>query len=296
MIAGFFAFVVLFFRPVSGNDKSGSALGIMESACRIPAFINCFAGIEMSLENKPMAIVLAAGKGTRMKSDLPKVLCRACDRPLVSYVLDALRNAGVGRIVVVVGYKADLVRQELSDYPDLEFVEQTEQLGTGHAVMVCKDAVGDFQGPAFVVAGDSPMLQAATLKKLVDHYQETETCCLLGTLIHEDPTGLGRIVRDPSGKFEGIVEHKDCTDEQLKINEVNMSTYLIDCQKMFSALQDVNQNNSQGEFYITDVPGILIGRGEDVRAEPFLQPCEALSVNTVDQLAIVESEMKRLAN
>jgi len=247
------------------------------------------------INNAPMAIVLAAGKGTRMQSELPKVLCRACDRPLVAYVLDALRAAGVGRLVVVVGYKADLVRQELSGYDNIEFVEQTEQLGTGHAVMVCRDQIKEFDGPVFVVAGDSPMLQANSLSELIRRYEQTETVCLLGTLKHDDPTGLGRIVRDENGKFTGIVEHKDCDPQQLKISEVNMSTYLIDCQQMLSALDDVNQNNSQGEYYITDVPGILIQRGLDVRAEPVLQACEALSVNTIDQLTVVEAEMKRLA-
>ncbi len=245
--------------------------------------------------NEPIAIVLAAGKGTRMQSDLPKVLCEVCGRPLVAYVLDALREAGVGRIYVVVGYKSDLVREALQDYKDLVFVEQTEQLGTGHAVMVCHDDIGDFDGPAFVVAGDSPMLQADTLKRLIAEYHGSDTVCLLGTLIHDDPEGLGRIVRDDQGKFTGIVEHKDCTEEQRQIREVNMSTYLIDCRQMFSALQDVNQDNSQGEYYITDVPGILIDRSEDVRAEPVLQRCEALSVNTVEQLQIVEDEMRRMA-
>lgn len=248
-----------------------------------------------TIENAPMAIVLAAGKGTRMKSELPKVLCRACDRALISWVLDALRGAGVGRIVVVVGYKADLVRQELSGYDNIEFVEQKEQLGTGHAVMVCREQLRDFQGPVFIVAGDSPMLQTSSLNGLIDLYNNSDTVCLLGTLVHDDPTGLGRIVRDADGKFTGIVEHKDCSQEQLAIREVNMSTYLVDCQHLLSALHDVNAENSQGEYYITDVPGILIDRGEDVRAEPVLQPCEALSVNTVEQLAIVEDAMKQMA-
>ncbi len=242
-------------------------------------------------ETQPLAIVLAAGKGTRMQSDLPKVLCRVCDRPLVHFVVDALRAAGVGKVVVVVGYKSELVREALSGYENIEFVEQTEQLGTGHAVMVCRDAIRDFQGPVFVVAGDSPMLQSDSLKKLVQLYRGSSCVCLLGTLVHPDPRGLGRIVRDSAGNFTGIVEDKDCTAAQREIAEVNMSTYLMDCQQMLDALQDVDQNNTQGEFYITDVPGILIGRGLDVRAEPVLQSCEALSVNTVEQLQDVERAM-----
>lgn len=243
---------------------------------------------------EPMAIVLAAGKGTRMKSDLPKVLCQVLGRPLVHYVIDALRAAGVGKIIVVVGYKSELVRESLKDYPNIEFVEQTEQLGTGHAVMVCRDQIKDFSGPVFIVAGDSPMLQASSLRAIIDRYNGSDAICLLGTLLHENPHGLGRIVRDSDGKFSGIVEHKDCSDEQLQINEVNMSTYLIDCQHLLSALQDINQENSQGEYYITDVPGILIARGEGVNAEPVLQPCEALSVNTVEQLQVVEEAMQKM--
>ena len=243
---------------------------------------------------EPMAIVLAAGKGTRMKSDLPKVLCQVLGRPLVHYVIDALRSAGVGKIIVVVGYKSELVRESLKDYPNIEFVEQTEQLGTGHAVMVCRDQIKDFAGPVFIVAGDSPMLQASSLKAIIDRYHRSDAICLLGTLLHDNPHGLGRIVRDADGKFSGIVEHKDCSDEQLQINEVNMSTYLIDCQHLLSALQDINQENSQGEYYITDVPGILIARGEGVNAEPVLQPCEALSVNTVEQLQVVEEAMQKM--
>ena len=243
---------------------------------------------------EPMAIVLAAGKGTRMKSDLPKVLCQVLGRPLVHYVIDALRSAGVGKIIVVVGYKSELVRESLKDYENIEFVEQTEQLGTGHAVMVCREQIKNFTGPVFIVAGDSPMLQSSSLKAIIDRYNRSDAICLLGTLLHDNPHGLGRIVRDADGKFSGIVEHKDCSDEQLQINEVNMSTYLIDCQHLLSALQDINQENSQGEYYITDVPGILIARGEGVNAEPVLQPCEALSVNTVEQLQVVEEAMQKM--
>ena len=243
--------------------------------------------------SKPMAVVLAAGKGTRMKSDLPKVLCEVCDRPLVMWVIDALRSAGVGRILVVIGYRGDLVRESLRDYADIEFVEQTEQLGTGHAVMVCREQLAGFTGPVLVVAGDSPMLQADSIGEIIGEFKQGDTACLLGTLIHDNPAGLGRIVRDPSGKFTAIVEDKDCTDQQREIREVNMSTYLFDNQRMLVALESLDRGNRQGEYYLTDVPGILLRKGLDVRALPVLRPCEALSVNTVEQLAIVEAEMYR---
>lgn len=244
--------------------------------------------------NAPVAVVLAAGKGTRMKSDLPKVLCEANGRPLVAYVIDALRHAGVEGLVAVVGYEAELVKQRLSSIDNLQFALQAEQLGTGHAVMMCQDVLKDHDGPVVVVAGDSPMMQSTSIKALLDEFSSSQPACILGTLKHDDPTGLGRIVRDADGKFVGIVEHKDATEEQLKIDEVNMSTYVFDCQKMLAALGQLDNKNNQSEYYITDLPSILLGSGEDVRALPVLQPIEALSVNTVEQLAEVEAAMDRM--
>ena len=240
----------------------------------------------------PLAVVLAAGKGTRMQSELPKVLCQANGRPLIEYVLDSLRNAGVEKIVVVVGYKADEVKQALASYDNIEFALQTEQLGTGHAVMMCREAVASHNGPVVVVAGDSPMLQSDSIAALLKDFAETSPACILGTLIHDDPTGLGRIVRDGDNKFTGIVEEKDASDEQKAINEVNMSTYVFDCQKMLGALDRLTDNNRQKEYYITDIPGIMLTDNEDVRALPVLKPIEALSVNTVEHLKAVEEALQ----
>jgi len=141
------------------------------------------------------AIVLAAGKGTRMKSDLPKVLFEVCGRPMVSYVIDTLQSAGIERIIVVVGYKADLVREALSGYDDLIFVEQTEQHGTGHAVMVCRDELAGREGTVVIVTGDSPLLQRDSVASLVAEAEGRGAACVLGTLHKENPQGLGRIVR-----------------------------------------------------------------------------------------------------
>lgn len=242
----------------------------------------------------PLAIVMAAGKGTRMKSDLPKVLCQANGRSLVGYVLDALRQAGVASMVVVVGYKAELVESELSGDPTIQFAHQTEQLGTGHAVMMCREQIASHDGPVVVVAGDSPMMQASSIQALLEEFASSNPACILGTLIHEDPTGLGRIVRDADGKFTGIVEHKDATNQQREIREVNMSTYVFDCQKMLAALDQLTDDNQQKEYYITDLPGILLSQDEDVRALPVLKPIEALSVNTVEHLAEVERAMQAM--
>lgn len=251
------------------------------------------AGNESELANKPMAIVLAAGKGTRMKSELPKVLVPACGRPLIAYVLDSLRAAGVGRITVVVGYKADMVQEALKDYPDLDFVTQEQQLGTGHAVMCCRETLVNHQGPVIIVAGDSPMLQSASVASLLSTLQKENLACLLGTLNSDDPTGLGRIVRE-NGKFVGIVEEKDATDEQRKIVEVNMSTYVFDGPKLFAVLDKITNNNKQNEYYVTDYPAVLLDQGHQVDALPVLKSIEALSVNTIEHLAAVEDAMKQL--
>ena len=175
---------------------------------------------------QPIAVVLAAGKGTRMKSDLPKVLCEANGRPLIDWVLDALEAAGVQQFLVVVGYEADRVKKALQDRDGVKFVLQDQQLGTGHAVKVCEDHLQGHDGPVLIVAGDSPMIQPESIRSLLDGFETEALDCLLGTLLKDNPQGLGRIVRDKAGRFEGIVEEKDATDEQRAINEVNMSTYL----------------------------------------------------------------------
>lgn len=240
------------------------------------------------------AIVMAAGKGTRMKSDLPKVLFEVCGRPMLSFVVDALTAAGVERIIVVVGYRADLVRETLSDREDVVFVEQTEQLGTGHAVMMCRNEMQGREGPVFIVAGDSPLIQRDSIASLLAEFRLGKPACMIGTLNKQDPSGLGRIVRDAEGKFEGIVEEKDATPQQRQITEVNMSTYVFDSTELLHALDQLTNDNRQREYYITDCPGILKGEGKAVQALPVLKPCESLSINTLEELKIVEGEMRKL--
>ncbi len=244
--------------------------------------------------SKRLAIVLAAGKGTRMKSDLPKVLCPVRGRPMIEFVLEVLRASGVDHMVVVVGYRSELVRERLRGQADLEFVEQTEQLGTGHAVKMCRAQLAAHRGPVLIVTGDSPLTQAESVTALFAEFEREEPACVLGTLHKSNPAGLGRIVRGPDGSFEAIVEEKDATPAQRAITEVNMSTYVFDAQKLVVALDQLRNTNRQNEYYVTDCPGILQTQGEEVRALPVLKPCEALSVNTVDDLAIVEAEMQKM--
>ena len=242
---------------------------------------------------EPLAIILAAGKGKRMASDLPKVLVPVWGRPMIRYVIDAVRAAGIERFLVVVGYRGDLVREELADEPGVEFADQTEQLGTGHAVMMCADQLATQRGPVVILAGDSPMTQVASLRTLLQEFAARQPACLLGTACKQDPAGLGRIVRDKNGQFAAIVEEKDATPDQRAITEVNMSTYVFQAAPLLAALQRLTANNVQGEYYLTDCPGVLKEAGERVEALCVLQPCEALSINTVAELRVVEAEMRR---
>lgn len=242
-----------------------------------------------------LAIVLAAGKGTRMKSDLPKVLVPVAGRPMIRYVIDALKSAGIGRVLVVVGYRSHLVRAELSGEPNVEFAEQSEQLGTGHAVMMCRDELAQHQGPVLIVAGDSPLLQPDSIRRLLENFSAAQCACVLGTVDKENPQGYGRIVRNQLGEFTGIVEEKDATPAQRSIREVNVSTYVFDSQQLLEALKQLTDKNAQGEYYITDCPAVLLAAGKRVAAEKVLQPCESMSINNTDELALVEAELQGLA-
>jgi bifunctional UDP-N-acetylglucosamine pyrophosphorylase/glucosamine-1-phosphate N-acetyltransferase len=243
--------------------------------------------------DQALAIILAAGKGTRMKSELPKVLVPVNGRPMVRFVVDALKAAGVERVVVVVGYRAELVRKELASEPDVEFADQTEQLGTGHAVMMCRQQLAQHQGPVVVVAGDSPMLQAESVATLLEEFGKRSAACLIGTVNRENPTGYGRILRNAAGEFTGIIEEKDASPAQKQINEVNVSTYVFDSQELLHALDQLRADNSQREYYITDCPAILLAAGKRVAALNVLKACEALSINSPEELAVVEQAMRR---
>jgi len=243
---------------------------------------------------KRAGIVMAAGKGTRMKSELPKVLVPVCGRPMIHFVLDALEEAHVEQVYVVVGYRADDVRSELAGRRNVDFVLQAEQLGTGHAVMVCRDRLAEHDGPALVVAGDSPLMQPESLRELFAEFDRSRPACILGTGLKDDPTGLGRIVRDEAGNFAGIVEEKDASPVQRQIREVNLSCYVFDSLHLLGSLAKIRAENVQREYYLTDCPGVLKAEGRDVRALPILQPCEALSINTMAELEVVADEMRSM--
>ncbi len=202
----------------------------------------------------PVAIILAAGQGKRMKSEKAKVLHEVCGQPMIRYVVDAARGAGAKTIVVVVGYAADQIRAYLQGEPDILFATQTEQLGTGHAVKSCRPLLAGYDGPALILVGDEPLLRPQPLADLLERQQLDQAACLLGTTVLDDPTGFGRILRDSAGRFLRIVEERDCTPEERALKEVNPSCYVFELPGLWDALDQIGTSNAQGEYYLTDAP------------------------------------------
>lgn len=234
------------------------------------------------------AIILAAGKSTRMKSELPKVLHEIGGRPMIEYVLDAARESGVTKLIVVVGHRAELVREALAHHADVEFALQTEQKGTGHAVLMCRNQLEGHTGPVLVLCGDTPLLRGESLAGLLSELQSGRAACVIGTADTQQNRGLGRIVRDKQGRFERIVEDKDTTPEQAAITEINTGCYAFRGPDLLLALGKLQPNNKQQEYYLTDCPAILKAEGKAVLASCTLDIAEAMGVNTREQLADVE--------
>jgi bifunctional UDP-N-acetylglucosamine pyrophosphorylase/glucosamine-1-phosphate N-acetyltransferase len=239
------------------------------------------------------AIILAAGRSTRMKSDLPKVMHELCGRPMLAYVLDACAAAEITQRYVVVGFGQERVREAFAGQPGLHFVEQAEQSGTAHAVMMCAPALKGFNGDIVVIAGDMPLVQAHTLRDLVGGHRATGSVASLATTVLADPTGYGRVVRDLSGEFDRIVEHRDCTPDQLSINEVNPSYYCFDAPTLFATLPQVKPTNAKRELYLTDVLGLLREAGKPVRVCASVPAADATGINSRADVAEVSRLMQQ---
>jgi len=241
----------------------------------------------------PVAIILAAGKGTRMNSDLPKVVHEVAGRPMVCWVVDACLAVGCARVVVVVGYQAGKVRDALGAYKQVEYVTQLEQLGTGHAVMMAEPALtGEAARDVFVLAGDGPLIRSATLEALLALHRDEGAAATLATSVVDDPTGYGRVLRDAAGGFDRIVEQKDASPDELAVCEINPSYYCFGCEALFTGLSQVSNDNKQGEYYITDVPGLLKAAGRVVRVVDAVPAGDVLSINTPEQLAEVDAILR----
>lgn len=242
-----------------------------------------------SLADRPEAIILAAGKGTRMGGDLAKVLHPVAGRPMLHWVIEACWEAGVSRCVVVVGYQADAVRAAVGGCAEVAFVEQREQLGTGHAARMAEPLFNPAKPvDVFVLAGDGPLIRPATLRQLLETHRKAGASATLATAVLDDPSGYGRVVRHADGGFGSIVEQKDATPEQLRIKEVNPSYYCFRSDDLFASLGKVKNNNKQNEYYLTDAPSLLQARGKRVAVVEAVPAEDVLSINTPEQLAEVD--------
>ena len=235
-------------------------------------------------------ITLAAGKGTRMKSKLPKVLHQVAGKSMAQHIVDTAAELSPVHNVVVVGYKAEKVRNNIAG--NLDFVEQQEQLGTGHAVMQTQEKLSDFSGTVLVLYGDTPLLTAATLSELVEQHQQQEAAASILTTELEAPSGYGRIVRDQTGAVQEIVEDKDTTKQQAQIKEINTGICCFDSDLLWSSLDELDTDNAQGEYYLTDVIGILSQAGHLVTGITANSTQETIGVNTRIHLAQAEKTLR----
>ncbi len=241
---------------------------------------------------KVKAVILAAGKGTRMKSELPKVIHEALGKPMVQYVIEAAKEAGaeLSDICLVVGHGADQVKAAVGT--GVQYALQEEQLGTGHAVKCAGDFIGT-DGMTLVLCGDTPLLTGRTLKKLVEQHELEDNAVTVLTAALEDPTGYGRIIKDRWGKFEKIVEEKDATPAEKRVDEVNSGVYVFRSSALREALDSLDNNNSQGEYYLTDTIEIIKSRGLGTVATMLVaDPDETKGVNSKEQLQEAEALLR----
>jgi len=242
-------------------------------------------------EKRTSALILAAGKGVRMKSDMPKVLHKVCGTPMLQYVLEAARGAGLDPVRVVIGYGAERIREHFAG-ANVEWIEQKEQLGTGHAVMTATPMYKGFSGDVVALYGDVPLLKAETISALLAAHRRAKALCTVLTAKVDDPTGYGRIVRSKSGALKAIVEQRDATKAQLKIKEMNSGIMAFDGPTLFETIRRVKNDNSQGEYYLTDVVEILSRKRGKVATFTVDDPREILGINSRAQLAEVSRIMR----
>lgn len=242
------------------------------------------------------AVILAAGKGTRMESELPKVLHEVAGKPMILYSIEAAREAGaaVKDICLVIGHGADQVRKVAGE--DVTYVLQEEQLGTGHAVKCASEFIGT-EGLTMVLCGDTPLITGKTLKQMVNTHIRKESAITVLTAIVENPTGYGRIIKDRWGKFEKIVEQKDATPGEQRVDEINSGIYIFQSDILTKALSMLKNNNSQGEYYLTDTIELVKAHGMGEVSTMVVEDVnETRGVNSKEQLKEVEEILKRREN
>ena len=240
------------------------------------------------------SVILAAGMGTRMKSKMPKVLHKVCGKPLSKWVIDASKAAGADKVCAVVGHKAETVKEVLGDV--CEFALQAEQKGTGHAVMQAIDVIKNSKGEVVILNGDTPLITAETINKAIEYHKNNGNQATVITAILDDATGYGRIVRDNDGSVLKIVEQKDASEEEKKINEVNSGMYVFDAQSLVYALDKITPHNAQGEYYLTDTLEILLSAGKKIGGYAISDNDEIRGINDRVQLNEAEKIMQKRIN
>ena len=240
-----------------------------------------------------VAIILAAGVSKRMNTRIAKVLHEVCGRPMLAYVLDACREAGISKMYVVVGFSSEQVKERFSEIEDVVWVQQEKPLGTAHAALCCKEHLKDFEGETLILCGDGPLIRAKTLKKLIEKHESGQSAATLATALLDKPRGYGRIVRDRYGNMQGIIEDSDCTEAQLAIKEINPSNYLFNNKILFEALENIKPDNVKNEYYLTDAVSGIIGTGHKVEAITAVSPEEAVGINSREQLSAASKIMQR---
>ncbi len=234
-----------------------------------------------------LCLVLAAGKGTRMKSDLAKVLHSLCGRPLLAYVVDAARRIGAARTVIIVGHQADQVRESVRG-GDLVFVEQREQLGTGHAVRIAREHFRDWKGPILILCGDVPLLTPETLESLLLEHHANGAAVTVLTTVLEDPGSYGRVIKGEDGEVLRIVEARDASEEERRVREINAGIYCAGGGFLAEAVGEIRNENAQKEYYLTDIVEIARDRGFRVRSVVAGFPPEVMGINTPEDLGEAE--------
>ncbi|MDZ5672751.1 bifunctional UDP-N-acetylglucosamine diphosphorylase/glucosamine-1-phosphate N-acetyltransferase GlmU [Bacillus stercoris] len=244
--------------------------------------------------DKRFAVILAAGQGTRMKSKLYKVLHPVCGKPMVEHVVDEALKLSLSKLVTIVGHGAEKVKKQLGDKS--EYALQAEQLGTAHAVKQAQPFLADEKGVTIVICGDTPLLTAETMEEMLKEHTQREAKATILTAVAEDPTGYGRIIRSQNGAVQKIVEHKDASEEERLVTEINTGTYCFDNEALFRAIDQVSNDNAQGEYYLPDVIEILKNEGETVAAYQTGNFQETLGVNDRVALSQAEQFMKERIN
>jgi UDP-N-acetylglucosamine diphosphorylase/glucosamine-1-phosphate N-acetyltransferase len=245
------------------------------------------------MTDKKAAIILAAGKGKRMKSDLPKVLHRINGKPLIRILMETMKTVSFDRMVIVVGFKGEMVIDELKDF-GIDFVWQKNQLGTGHAVLMCREHFRDFDGTILVAAGDVPFLSVASILNLFDIHRKNNASATCLSAEFDNPSGYGRIIRkNDSDILLDVIEENDASAEIKRIKEINSGTFCFDSRDLFEALARLDNNNAQQEYYLTDTINILQKAGKKCAVTKVSNILEVAGINSIEQLKSLERAINK---